>query len=106
MTATRQLLRAQVTEADWLAWVRQLARLNGWTSYHTHDSRRSDAGFPDLVLVRPPELVIAELKTEGGRVTVAQDCWLAALQACGIEAQVWRPSDADAVVARLRRRCP
>ncbi len=99
----RQPLRAQVTEADWLALVRDLARTTGWRCYHTHNSRRSDAGFPDLVLVRPPELVVTELKAERGRVTPAQARWIAELQACGVEVHVWRPSDADVVVARLRR---
>jgi VRR-NUC domain len=103
MTA-RQLLRAQITEAAWLDQVRQLARINGWLAYHTHDSRRSDAGFPDLVLVRPPELIVAELKTERGRVTGAQSHWIEALLASGVEALVWRPSDLEAVAARLARR--
>ena len=29
-----------------------VARLLGWRVYHTFDSRKSEAGFPDLVLVR------------------------------------------------------
>src|SRR5688572_19177552 len=40
------------TERAFQAQVVKYARLMGWTAYHTHDSRRSQAGFPDLVLVR------------------------------------------------------
>ena len=104
MTTARSVLQRQVTEPDWLTHVRDLARLGGWLAYHTHDSRRSDPGFPDLVLVRPPDLVVAELKTEHGRMTGAQAHWIEALTACGIEVHVWRPSDVEAVAARLRRR--
>ncbi|MCC6312227.1 MAG: hypothetical protein IT345_15125, partial [Trueperaceae bacterium] len=61
-----------VGERDFQALVVQLARLRGWRVYHTFDSRRSPAGFPDLVLARPPRLVIAELKSEKGRVADEQ----------------------------------
>ena len=32
--------------------ITDLADLHGWTWYHAHDSHRSNAGFPDLVLIR------------------------------------------------------
>ena len=77
--------------------------LFGWLCYHTHDSRRSEPGFPDIVMVRPPSVLFAELKTDTGRVTPAQRMWLEALGRCpGIEAYVWRPSDFDAIVERLK----
>lgn len=86
----------------------QLAGLCGWTlRYHTFDSRRSDPGWPDLVLFRPPaELIVVELKTDTGKVTPAQQAWLDALCACDIEAVVWRPRDFPAVTSRLARRRP
>ena len=52
-----------------------------WLSYHTHDSRRSAAGFPDRTFVKGPRLVFAELKAKsaeearksaGARTTRAQ----------------------------------
>jgi hypothetical protein len=84
-----------MTEAQLLATVRQLARLCGWRCYHTHDSRRSEPGFPDLVLVHAghSRLVFAELKTESGRLSAKQRAWLADLTAVGAEAHVWRPAD-------------
>lgn len=94
---------ATVTEKDWQTFVVQLAQLSGWSVYHTFFSNRSASGWPDLVLMRPPELVIAELKSESGKVTVSQQAYIEGLTACGIETHVWRPSDQQAVIDRLRR---
>jgi hypothetical protein len=79
------------------------ARTFGWLAYHTHDSRSSAAGFPDLCMTRGPEIVFAELKSERGKVTAAQQEWLDALDAVpGTEVYVWRPRDQDDVLTRLR----
>lgn len=94
----------KVSEAQWQAVVRDLCRLGKWTVYHTHDSRRSDPGFPDLVLIRPPhQIIVAELKTETGRVTPEQRRWLDLFTGCGIPAFVWRPSDVQSVSEILLR---
>lgn len=88
-----------MTEKELLAAVRQVAQLTGWRVYHTHDSRRSEAGFPDLVLVRD-RVLYRELKTARGRTTPEQDAWLEALRATGADADVWRPQDlTDGTVA-------
>jgi hypothetical protein len=91
-----------ISEKAFLAQVRQLAHLLGWLCYHTHDSRRSQPGFPDLTLVRGSRLLFAELKTDTGRVTAAQQQWLDALAAAGQEVYVWRPCDWAAIEAALR----
>jgi hypothetical protein len=41
------VLRATISEKDFQETVLTLARLRGWKCYHTHDSRRSEAGFPE-----------------------------------------------------------
>ena len=41
-----------MNEAELQRNVLSLAAMTGWLAYHTYDSRRSQAGFPDLVLVR------------------------------------------------------
>lgn len=84
-------LRA-MPEAALQAEILKLAELTHWLSYHTHDSRRSAAGFPDLVLAKPPRLVVWECKREGAKPSLEQRAWLEALQACGIEARVVWPS--------------
>jgi len=87
-----------ISERRFQAQIVQLARLCGWLVYHTHDSRRSAAGFPDLVLCRAGplfeggELLFAELKTDRGKLTRGQEIWLAALRAAGLRAVLWRPS--------------
>ncbi len=77
------------------------ARLKGWRVYFTHTSKFSPAGFPDLVLVRGPRLMMRELKTERGVVTGAQADWLERLYAAGVDASVWRPSDWPAIQKEL-----
>jgi hypothetical protein len=72
----RGVLRAGSEDAFQQAVV-QLLGVTGWhLVYHTHDSRRSAAGFPDLVAVHSvnPWLLIAELKgaTPARRVTLAE----------------------------------
>tara|TARA_Y100000310_G_C20448328_1_gene699502 strand:- start:323 stop:640 length:318 start_codon:yes stop_codon:yes gene_type:complete len=90
----RAFIDASMTEEEWLQQVRELARLKGWLNYHTRSSRRSDPGFPDLVLVRGHRLIFAELKREKGRVTSHQRAWLEALeQTIAAEVHTWRPSD-------------
>jgi hypothetical protein len=79
------------SEKDFMAAVIREAKKLGWRIYHTHDSRKSAAGFPDLVLVRE-RVVWVELKTEGGQLTAAQANWFDDLTAAGQEVYVWRPN--------------
>jgi hypothetical protein len=93
-----------VTEKEFQRGVLDWARLNGWLAYHPHDSRHSQAGFPDLTLVRDGRLVFVELKTAAGRVSGAQAEWLAALEGAGCEVHVWRPGDWGEIERALARR--
>jgi hypothetical protein len=84
---------AKLLEKDFQRTVLELAELRRWLCYHTYDSRRSQAGFPDLVLVRRGRLIFAELKTDVGRVSDPQQEWLKALDSTAAEVHVWRPVD-------------
>lgn len=93
------------TEKSFQAALVDLARRYQWRVYHPFDSRRSVAGFPDLTLARPGELIFAEVKTAAGRVSAVQQQWLDLLRTMpGIEVYVWRPDDFPAIEARLKRR--
>ena len=78
-------------ERDFQQAVLDMARTLGLLAYHTHDSRRSEPGFPDLVLVGRRGVIYRELKTLTGRVQREQAKWLSALTAAGADAAVWRP---------------
>ena len=83
-----------MTEKQFQEAVTAFARLTGWRVYHTRDSRGSEAGFPDLVMVRGPRIRFVELKSGRGHVTPEQDQWLALLEDVEyMEVGVWRPSD-------------
>jgi hypothetical protein len=99
---TAPLEPPRVSEAAFQAAVRRVARGYGWSVMHVHDSRRSPAGFPDLVLVRNNLCIFAELKTADGVLTLAQWHWLRALEAVEkTEAFLWRPEDMEAIRRRL-----
>jgi VRR-NUC domain len=108
----------KVSEASFQRAVIDYARASGWKVAHWHDSRREvvrkdgtrltigdkdAAGVPDLLLVRAGRMICAELKSEKGRVSKAQEEWLDALSAVGVEVYVWRPSEWDEVEEALER---
>lgn len=98
----REILLAQMSEADWQNQVITWARRAGWLVHHEHDSRflewGTDRGIPDLILVRAPRVLFVELKKERGYLTQHQAVWGAQLRACpGVEWFCWRPSDEDEV---------
>ena len=80
-----------ITEKQFQSQVVRIAKVFGWMAYHTYDSRRSEPGFPDLVLVRE-RVMFRELKTEKGRLTPAQKLWGERLKSAGSDYDIWRPS--------------
>lgn len=82
------------TETMFEASIMALARLMGWAVYHTHNSRHSSKGFPDLCLAKPGKTIYAEVKNATRKVTPEQWDWLWVLQHNGlVECYVWRPHD-------------
>jgi len=94
------------SEQSYQRRVIEYAELQGWTLiYHTYFSGRSTAGFPDLVLVRPPRVLFVELKTDVGQLRLEQRLWQAGLLRCpGVEYYCWRPRDWESARTRLSRR--
>lgn len=89
----RELLARSISERDYQQTIIEYAGLMGYFSYHDYDSRRSTAGFPDLVLCNGKRVLYLEVKREIGRVSAVQCQWLDLLRSAGQTALVVRPSD-------------
>ena len=108
-----------ITEAAFQKMVLALARLHGWKSAHFRASLNArgkwqtavagdGVGFPDLVLCHDgkgghvPRVLFVELKTDTGRIRPEQREWIAAINAAGGTAVVWRPGDWPQIEKELR----
>jgi hypothetical protein len=99
----RNALARHISEDDLLRHIVDLARLHHWLIHHCRPARTATgwrtaitghAGFPDLVLAKPGRLVVAELKSQTGRLSPEQDVWAGMLTLIpGVEAYLWRPAD-------------
>lgn len=96
-----QLPAQSLTERQLQTLIIDLCRWHHLLCYHTHDSRRSARGFPDLVICGPNGVLFRELKAETGRLTIDQTCWGQGLLEAGANCAVWRP--ADWYSGRIRR---
>lgn len=93
-------------ERDWQTFITRHAHAAGWLAYHTHDSRRSQHGYPDLTLVHTGHecAALVELKRNNtrSRPTAEQVRWLDALATVhGLHVALWRPAQAVETVAWL-----
>ncbi len=78
-------------------------RATGWRFYHAWNSQHSAPGFPDVLALRGPRILAAEIKGPKTRVTAEQREWLAAFELAGAEAYLWRlPGDWARVSEALR----
>lgn len=99
----RRLGHRAMLEEELQNRVMAAARHAGILAYHTHDSRRSVRGFPDVVLAGPGGAAFVELKREGRYPTPAQREWIAMLRASGHLAFVGRPRDMAAILELIKR---
>jgi hypothetical protein len=106
---TRAILDRAASEEEVLLAVTEAL---SWHGYRWTHIRRSDKaltmgspGLPDLIAVRGPRLIAAELKAERGRFTADQSAWLDALvRVEEVDARVVRPSTLDAFLCSLEER--
>lgn len=91
-----------LSEAQFQQQITDLCDWLGLRWHHETDSRRSKAGFPDLVIVGKSRVIWVELKSERGRVTKEQEAWLTDLWAAGQRVYVWHPSDLEEATDVLR----
>ena len=95
--------KIKTSEKDFRQMVCELARLLKWEYYFTWLSIHSPSGFLDLVLVKPPQIIFVELKTDVGKLSSNQKRWIELLEACGCDVRIWRPMMWDEIVDRLKR---
>lgn len=104
---------AQVTEAQFQQQIIDLAKMAGWLVHAERPAQyqsgrwathiQGHAGFPDLVMVRPPRLIFAELKVGYNKLSPEQSRWLEDLgqnsedvygmPSNAVETYEWRPKD-------------
>ncbi len=97
----------RVTESDFQQTIIDAAHALGWVVAHFRPARvikngmetwrtavaADGAGFPDLILVKPPRLLVVEVKSETGKLSKDQEDWLRLFAKCGIEWHLWYPKD-------------
>jgi hypothetical protein len=98
---TLEDLRLKLTEKQFQTQVVALARSLGYRVYHPWLSIRSEKGWPDLAIFKPGRFLLAELKTEKGKLTQNQELMIEELRQAGVEVHVWRPGDWDDIVRIL-----
>jgi hypothetical protein len=91
VTITAATYQAQQTEAQFQAAVVHLAETLGYRAWHFPQARGNPC-VPDLFLFRNGVLVLAELKTERGKLSANQVRMILDLDAHGVVVYVWRPS--------------
>lgn len=98
------------SEASFMGAVLDLARFRGWMVHHQRPARTGKGwrsaitgspGWPDLAMVRDGRLILAELKSEKGRLSPDQEAWRDELRQTQAEYYVWRPSSWEDVVRTL-----
>jgi hypothetical protein len=92
-----------MTETELQESIAELCKYLGASLYHTYDSRRSRAGWPDCAIVtRDNRFLLRELKVGKNKPSKAQREWLNRLQAAGVDADVWHEADwPDRIKAEL-----
>lgn len=100
-------------EGEFTDQVLEMAKLFGWRSAHFRPARTAAGwrtpvsgdgkGFPDLVLLRGPVLLIRELKTINGDASPEQIAWGLAFVAAGVDYCIWTTDDWQLIEDTLRR---
>jgi hypothetical protein len=94
MTDPRALAMSEDRGPDSLdAHVRKLLADLGLWGYHVRNSKGSEPGFPDWLIIGPHRVIYRELKSETGTLTAEQRRVGEMLKRAGQSWKVWRPSD-------------
>jgi hypothetical protein len=86
--------------------IADLANINGWKVQFWWRSFHSAPGFLDMVICRPPRLIMAEIKIPPDKVKPDQQEWIDIWkQMSNIEVYVWTPKEwlDDSIINILKR---
>ena len=104
-------------EEAWTSWVIAESQAAGWMAFHARHAKtekgwrtltQGDRGFFDLVLCRGGVTILAELKSQVGKLSPPQRAWAAAATPDGLAGGegarvfVWRPEDWERVKEALQ----
>ncbi|MFA5048910.1 MAG: hypothetical protein WC516_07855 [Patescibacteria group bacterium] len=108
--------KLKVSEESFQRTVIDLAHTYGYKVAHFRKARKSNGdwitpvgadgkGWLDLILANKDkrDFIVAELKSEDGKMTKEQKMWFGTLKQCCHSVYVWRPSDYEDIVLRLKR---
>lgn len=90
----------EISEKVFQRAVTDLMKRTGWKWHHQTISRKSAAGWPDLVACRE-RIIFIELKSETGTLEAEQANWRDRIIAAGGEWHLWSPSDWAKIVEVL-----
>lgn len=62
-------------------------------AFHPYGPGGYQAGYPDWTIAGPEGILYRELKRQKEKPTKAQTAWIERLRLCGLDVDVWRPSD-------------
>lgn len=103
-----RLVNRALSEADFQRRVMDYAKLRNWMVCHYRPARKidgqwrtaleGDPGAPDLILARGGRVILAELKSDSGQASEAQNRWL---RAAGMNGRLWRPKHWDQIMKEL-----
>ncbi len=96
-----------ITETAFASQVEHLLRQYGWRFMHIKPSimqsgkwassmNAEGKGWLDYLCLRPPRVLVIELKDAYSKITSEQEEWWADWEACQVaELYLWRPKDMD-----------
>jgi len=96
------LTNNRMSEAEFQKRVVEYATRHFWLVWWTPISKRTNPGEPDLRMLRPPRYVLAELKSQTGRIRPEQAIALEYATQSNIENYLWRPSNWNEIIEILK----
>lgn len=93
-----------MTEAELLKEVMTEALGLGLLVHHCPDTRKCQGqrGLPDLIILGPGGILLAELKDRDGDTSAWQDAWLYKAFEAGVRQALWRPANWESGLIKKR----